>query len=101
MSRLKRIYIPKAPYFITTNPNFRYPFFEEDIFCNILMDVIAECQKMKPFNLVGLKINPDHSHFIFQPTGMFNISQIIQSIKRISSNHINQIINFGLDKNDY
>lgn len=90
----KRIYIKYAPYFITTNTKNRFPFFEEDIFCNILIDVIANCQKIKPFELIGFKINPDHAHIILQPTGDFNISEIMHNIKRVSSDHINQLLHF-------
>jgi len=97
----KRIYVKNAPYFLTTNTNNRYPFFEEDIFCNILIDVLAKCQKIKPFSLIGFKINPDHCHIILQPTGKFNISQIMHSIKRISSDQINQIICFSNKENPF
>lgn len=97
----KRIYIQNAPYFLTTNPRNRFPFFEEDIFCNILIDVIAKVQKIKPFELIGFKINPDHIHIILQPTDDFNISQIMHSIKRVSSDQINQIIHYGHDNNPY
>ena len=97
----KRLYIKYVPYFLTTNTQNKYPFFEEDIFCNILIDVIANCQKIKPFELLGFKINPDHTHLILQPTGQFNISQIMHSIKRVSSDQINQIICFGNDDGLY
>jgi len=97
----KRIYIKNAPYFLTTNPKNRYPFFEEDIFCNVFIDVLAKCQKIKPFFLIGFKINPDHCHLILQPTGDFNISQIMHSIKRISSDQINQIICFQNKENPF
>lgn len=94
----KRIHIKNAPYFLTTNTFNRFPFFTEDVFCNILIDVIANCQQLKSYELIGFKINPDHTHLILQPTGKFNISQIMHSIKRISSDQINQIICYG---NDY
>ncbi|MEO1257764.1 MAG: hypothetical protein AAFZ15_03175 [Bacteroidota bacterium] len=56
----KRIHIKKAAYLITTDTQGRSIHFQEDIFCNILIDVMANCQKIKPFNLIGFKINPDH-----------------------------------------
>jgi len=97
----KRIYINNAPYLLTTNTKNRYPFFQEDIFCNILIDVIAECQKIKPFELISFKINPNHVHLILQPTGRFNISKIMHSIKRVSSDQINQIISSSNPENKY
>ena len=101
MSKVKRIYIKKAAYFITTNCVQRYPFFEEDIFCNILIDNIASCQQIKSFELIGFKINPDHIHLIIQPTGKYNISQIMQNIKRTTSDHINQLISYKQEENHY
>ena len=97
----RRIHIKKAAYHITTNCDGRFPFFEEDIFCNILIDAIERCKEIKPFELIAFKINPDHSHILLQPTGDFNISQIMQNIKRISSNHINQIIHFNHEENPF
>jgi len=88
----KRINIKGAAYLLTTNTKNRFPYFNEDIFCNILVDVIANCQKIKPFNLISFKINPEHAHLILQPTGKYNISQIMHSIKKTASLNINQII---------
>ena len=88
----KRIHIKCAAYLITSNTQGRVPFFQEDIFSNIFIDDLAHCQKIKPFNLIGFKINPDHVHIILQPMGKFNISQIMHNIKKTSSLHINQIM---------
>lgn len=97
----KRIHIKKAAYHITTNSQNRFPYFEEDIFCNIFIDCIANYQKIKSFELIGFKINPDHSHIILQPMGNYNVSQIMQSIKRTSSSQINQIIHTQYKTNPY
>jgi len=97
----KRIHISGAAYHITTNPKFRSPFFEEDIFCEILYDVIFHCMTIKPFNLISSKINPDHIHLTIQPIGNFNISQIMHNIKRVSSDHINQILFAAYDESSF
>ena len=97
----KRIHIKKAAYLITNVTQGRFPFFEEDVFCNILIDNIAACQKIKPFKLLGFKINPEHYHIILQTMNEFNISKIMQNINRTTSSHINQIISFDRDENDY
>ena len=90
----KRLYYDRAVYMITTNTKRRFPFFEEDIFSNIFLDVLAGYQKMKSYNVLGYKVNPDHIHIVLQPTGTYNISQIMQSVKRVSSNQINQVVTF-------
>ncbi len=96
MSKRKRFYIQRACYFITTNPKNRFPFFEEDLFCNILIDVLENYLERKSFRLLAYKINPDHVHLLIQPIGSYNISQILQSVKRTASNHINQLIHYTL-----
>jgi len=88
----KRLHFRNAVYHITTNTQNKFPYFEEEIFCNIFLDNLAYHQKGKSFELIAIKINPDHSHIILQPTGEYNISQIIQSVKRSTSDQINQII---------
>lgn len=97
----KRIHIRGAAYFITTNVQNRMTHFNEDIFCNIFIDDMAKCQEIKPFNLIGFKINPDHVHIILQPTGSFNISQIMHNTKKVSSLHINQILHCMFPVNPY
>lgn len=97
----KRIHIKKAAYLLTTNTQGGVPFFQEDIFCNIFIDVLANCQKIKPFNLIAFKINPDHIHVILQPTGDFNISQIMQSVKKTASLQINQVMHSIFPKSQY
>ena len=76
---MKRIYIRNAAYLITMVTRERISFFSEEIFCNILIDNIGICQKIKPFKLIGFKINLEHVHLIIQPIGKFTISQIVWS----------------------
>ena len=88
----KRIYIKNAIYFITTNTFEAYTFFEEDIFCDLFVKDLNYCQNIKPFKIYGYKVNPDHIHLLIKPTGQYNYSEIMQNLKRVSSLHINQII---------
>lgn len=46
------------------------PFFEEDIFCDILFDVIFNCMNIKPFNSISSKINTDHINLTIQLIGV-------------------------------
>ncbi len=97
----KRIYVKGAAYHLTTCCQNKYPYFQEDIFCNVLIDVMANSMKIKQFNLLGFKINPDHVHLSLQPIGKFNISEIMHNIKRISAVHINLILCFNLADSQY
>lgn len=97
----RRLYVRNAPYLLTWNTARRYPFFTEDVFCNVLIDCIDFCQNLKSYYLIGYKVNPDHVHLIVQPTGKYNISQIVQNIKRVSNEQINQLIYYPHDENPY
>lgn len=101
MPRKNRLYIPFAPYFITFNVKTKFSFFHEDVFCNILIDVLSKTTSLKEYNLIGYKINPDHCHLIIQPTGIFNISKIMHSIKRNSSQGINMLVTHEIEDELY
>lgn len=97
----RRLHFKNAAYMLTICTNYRYPFFKEDIFCNIFLDILSDFQEKKSYNVIGYKINPEHIHIILKPFGEYNISQIMQSVKRISSCNINQLIFFGRKENKY
>ncbi len=88
----KRIYIKNAIYFITTNVDEPLFLFKEDLFCELFVEDLKFCREIKQFNIFGYKVNPDHIHLLIQPTGKYNYSEIMQNLKRVSSLHINQII---------
>ena len=98
---MTRIYIPYAAYFITTNPKDRIAYFEEDEFIKILSYSIEECTRLKNANLIGYKINPEHIHLVVQVKDTFNISEVMHSIKRVSSDRINQILAYLQEDNPY
>ena len=91
----KRIYTKDAIYFITTKTYNSYPYFEEDIFCRLLVQEIYLTQKYKKFDLIAYKINPDHVHFLMKPGCEFNYSQIMQFLKGKFSQNLNKIIGFS------
>ncbi|NND08269.1 MAG: hypothetical protein HKN87_17970 [Saprospiraceae bacterium] len=41
---------------------------------------------------MGYKINPQHIHLLLKVGKAYNISQVMHSIKRVSSDKINQIL---------
>ncbi|MBI3290760.1 transposase [Candidatus Falkowbacteria bacterium] len=88
----KRIYLPEAIYFITINTRDRYPFFKEEIFCNLFIKELELTKDLKRFKLFGFVILPNHSHLLIQPNDKYNISQIIKSLKENTSRDINYII---------
>jgi len=93
----KRIYIKNAIYFITTNTFEAYPYFKEDILCELFAKDLELCQNLKEFNIFGYKVNPDHVHLLIQPKGKNNHSEIMRSLKTNISRNINFIMGFNED----
>ncbi len=88
----KRIYLPDAIYFITICTQDRFPFFKEEIFCELFIEELRLAKKLKEFKLYGFVILPDHVHLLVQPRDKYNISQIIKSLKENASRDLNYVI---------
>lgn len=86
MEQIKNISIENEKiqdfYFITTVTGGRYPYFIEDIFCELFIEVLFFAKTIYNFDLSGYKINPDHIHLLLRPNRINSISNIMASIKR-------------------
>jgi len=89
--KLRRFYIEGAIYFITTYTKDRYPFFNEPVFCKLLSCQIKLGSILKSFTNYAYIIMPEHLHILIQPMGEYNISEIMQYIKKNSSININRL----------
>jgi putative transposase len=81
-TRVRRLYIPEAIYFITTNVQDR-----RDIFANaqnvaILRQTLRVVQTFHPFQMRAYPFLPDHLHLLLYITAVSNISKLLQSVKR-------------------
>ena len=88
----KRIYLDNYGFFTTIITYKRFPYFQEDIFCKLFTEELLLSQKLKKFELYGYAIMPDHVHLLIRPNGKYNISQIMQFIKRHFSRDANFVI---------
>ena len=88
----KRFYGPDKIYFITTDTEKRFPYFKEDIFCELFIENLHLCKKLKKFKLCGFNVIYDHAHILLQSGEKYNISQIMQFLKRHFSRDLNFII---------
>ncbi|HBE80376.1 MAG TPA: hypothetical protein DDW65_21725 [Firmicutes bacterium] len=86
----KRLYVPDGIYFITTNTYDRLPYFENEILCELFLETLDFTSLIKEFNIHGWAINLEHLHLLIQPTGKYNYSEIMGTLKR----------NFSRDCND-
>lgn len=100
----KRIYVPGGIYFITTNTYDRRPYFKDDILCELFMETLEFTNLIKEFNLHGLAINLEHIHLLIEPTGKYNYSEIIGTLKRNFARDCNLLLSgkgFRRDGNPY
>ena len=88
----KRIYFPEAIYFVTICVQDRFPFFKEEMLCDLLIEELKLCKILKQFLLFGFVVLSDHIHLLIQPNNEHNISEIIRSLKINYSRNINNII---------
>lgn len=93
----KRIYAKDKIYSITMVVKKRLPFFQEEIFCQILFNVIKICGKFHEFELYGIVVIFDHVHLLVKPISC-DISKLIGFLKRHTSRNINEIIKFSFNK---
>jgi REP element-mobilizing transposase RayT len=97
----KRIIFEDAVYFVTSKTNHNYPYFRERIFCDLFVENLRLCKQMKGFLLYGWVLNFDHFHLLVQPNDEFNISKIIQFLKRTITHNINYVIGYTEGANNY
>ncbi len=91
----KRYYIKNAIYFIITNTFKGYPYFENDILCELLVYEIEICKQLQKFKIHGYKINPEHIHILVQPNHEYNYSTIIRSLKTNFSRDANRVLGYN------
>jgi len=96
----KRYYIPGSVYFITINTFNKFSYFKQEILCELFIDDLKICKKLKQFELLGFCLLFDHIHLLIQPNDGYNISQIMESLKGNSSRNINKIIGFSWVEGD-
>jgi len=90
----KRFYIPEAAYFVTIKTRHNESFFREPILCDLFVENLRVCKRIKEFALYGWVIVHDHVHLLIEPRGKWNYSEIIKSLKEQSSCAINRVMGF-------
>ncbi|MBN2096259.1 transposase [Candidatus Peregrinibacteria bacterium] len=88
----KRFYFPDAVYFVTFYTKSRYPFFRERIFADLFVENLQFCKKLKGCLLFGWVLCYEHAHLLLQPNNIWNISDVIHSLKRHISRNMNILI---------
>lgn len=76
-------------YFVTTVVQDRIKFFEEPLFCELFIDNLRLCKDLKKFKLYGFVVLSNHVHLIISPNDKYNISKVMQSLKKSFSRDFN------------
>ncbi|MBU1092366.1 transposase [Patescibacteria group bacterium] len=95
----KRYYDTNEVYFVTVKTQDNHPYFKEKIFSELLIEEIKLCKKLKKFNLFAFCIMYDHVHFLLQPGGKYNISKVMQFLKRHFTRNVNYIMEYNNELN--
>ncbi|MBN2087685.1 transposase [Candidatus Peregrinibacteria bacterium] len=91
----KRIYFEDAVYFVTCKTKDGYPYFKESIFCDLFVENLRICKKLKGFYLYGWVLLYNHFHLLVRPNDEFNVSEVMFSIKKQFSHDVNRVIGYN------
>ncbi|MCP4401953.1 MAG: transposase [bacterium] len=81
-TRVRRLYVPNAIYFITSNVQDRKNYFSRDENVMLLRQTMREVKKFHPFQMRAYAFMPDHFHLLIYLLALTNVSKLLQSIKR-------------------
>ncbi|MBU0577730.1 transposase, partial [Patescibacteria group bacterium] len=95
----RRIYVEDGTYFVTTNTFNWCPYFKEWIFCDLFVENLKLCKKIKGFYLYAWFLGYDHSHLLVRPGEEFGLSEVMQFLKRHISRNINIIMGYKTEPN--
>lgn len=93
----KRIYGKDYIYFITTKTFNSFPYFREEIFCQLFISELKIIKILKVFKLFGFVIIPNHVHLLIQSNNDYNVSNIMHFLKRHFSRNANIIMGLEND----
>jgi len=91
----KRYYEENSIYFIVTKTFQNFPYFKEPIFCELFAEELKLYKELKRFKLYGFCIIYDHLNLLIHPGDEFNISKIMQFLKRHCLRNANYIMGNG------
>ncbi len=95
LEKTKRIIIPDGVYFVTVNTEKHYPYFKEEILCELWVAELQLCKELKKFELIAFCLNYDHFHMLLKPSEGFDISKVMFSLKKQFSHDANRVLGFN------
>jgi putative transposase len=92
----KRIITDGLIYFVTTVTQNRLPYFKNPVICDLFIEELKVCKKMKKFNLYAFCILKEHLHLMIEPGHQCNISEIMRTLKTNFSRNVNYLLEGGV-----
>ncbi|MBG0788601.1 MAG: transposase, partial [Anaerolineaceae bacterium] len=90
---IKRYYQEGQIVFITQIVKDRQPTFNDPNLVSLLLQCWHRTKERHPFKMLAYVILPDHFHFLIQPLGDSNFSQILHSLKLSFTNSVKRQMN--------
>ena len=88
----KRIYQHEYPYFVTVNTQDKSLFFKEPIFCDLWIEELILCKKLKSFEINSFCLCYDHFHMVLKVENGKDLSEIMRSLKTNFSRNANRVM---------
>ena len=71
----RRYYVDGSIYFVTCKDIDNYPFFRQQVFCDLFLENLRACKELKQFKLFAWVLIWNHFHLLLQPSDRFNLSE--------------------------
>ena len=81
-TRIRRLYVPEALYFISAVTLDRQFIFADEDNVALLRQTMRRVKEIHPFGMQAYAFLPDHLHLLLRISAVTNISKILQSIQR-------------------
>ncbi|MBU1683013.1 hypothetical protein KJ742_03635 [Patescibacteria group bacterium] len=94
-----RFYVEDGTYFVTSNTFNWHPYFKERIFCDLFVENLRLCKRLKGFYLYAWFLGYNHSYLLVRPGEEFGLSKVMQFLKRHISRNINIIMGYKTEPN--
>ena len=91
----ENIYIEKPIFYVVSKTYLNFPYFEEEIFCELFVEELRSLRIIKNFKIYAFSIIYDHVNLMVEPHKRHNISQTMHSLKRNNSRNANKIMGYN------
>ena len=81
-TKIRRLYVPNALYFITAVTRWRRPIFANKPDLELLRETMRKVKEIHPFQMQAYAFLPDHFHLLIFVPSISDISKVLHSMQR-------------------